>query len=153
MLVWWLRRANYRYLSFSISYQVWTKLPCFANLTQRGDRAWKEAQRQGEDKVTLMKTLLHSVYLFFSICHSFARNLCHTSLHDCTLQKKTTHKCFFLPDVICPVPHTTIKNNNWENRALSIMTCGLSVVNWWPESVSLLLICVSNPLKLGDSVP
>jgi hypothetical protein len=35
-------------LSFSISYQVWIKLPYFANLTQRGDRVWKEAQRQGD---------------------------------------------------------------------------------------------------------
>jgi hypothetical protein len=27
------------------------------DLTQRGDRGWKEAQRLDEDKVTLMKTL------------------------------------------------------------------------------------------------
>jgi hypothetical protein len=34
------------------------KFPYFADLTQRGDRGWKEAQRQGEDRVTLQKTLL-----------------------------------------------------------------------------------------------
>jgi len=34
------------------------KLPYFADLTQRGDRGWKQAQRQGEDRITLRKTLL-----------------------------------------------------------------------------------------------
>ncbi len=31
--------------------------PYFADLTQRGDRGWKEAQRQGEDSVTLRQNL------------------------------------------------------------------------------------------------
>jgi hypothetical protein len=45
-------------LSFSISYPGLIKLPYFADLTQRGDRGRKEAQRQGEDRMTLRKTLI-----------------------------------------------------------------------------------------------
>jgi hypothetical protein len=45
-------------LSFSISYPGLIKLPYFADLIQRGDRGWKEAQRQAEDRMTLRKTLL-----------------------------------------------------------------------------------------------
>jgi len=30
------------------------------DLTQRGDRVWKEAQREGEDRVTLRKALIIS---------------------------------------------------------------------------------------------
>jgi hypothetical protein len=37
------------------------KLPYFADLTQTGDRGWKEAQRQGEDRMTLRKTLLDPI--------------------------------------------------------------------------------------------
>jgi hypothetical protein len=37
-------------LSFIISYPDLIKLPYFADLTQRGDRGWKQAQRQGENK-------------------------------------------------------------------------------------------------------
>jgi hypothetical protein len=40
-------------LSFSISYPDLIKLPYFAYLIQRGDRGWKEAQGQGEDRMTL----------------------------------------------------------------------------------------------------
>jgi hypothetical protein len=36
--------------SFSISYPDLIKLPYFVNLTQRGDRGWKEAQRQDDFK-------------------------------------------------------------------------------------------------------
>jgi hypothetical protein len=36
-------------LSFSISYPVDINLPYFADLTQRGDRGSKDAQRQGEN--------------------------------------------------------------------------------------------------------
>ncbi len=39
-------------LSFSISYPDLLKLPYFADLTQRRDSEWKEAQRQGEDRKT-----------------------------------------------------------------------------------------------------
>ncbi len=35
---------------FQFSYPDLIKLPYFAYLTQRGDRGWKEAQRQGEFK-------------------------------------------------------------------------------------------------------
>jgi hypothetical protein len=37
-------------LSFSISYPELIKLPYLADLTQKGDRGWKEAQRQDEFK-------------------------------------------------------------------------------------------------------
>jgi hypothetical protein len=50
-------------LSFSISYPNLIELPYFADLTQRGDRGWKEAQRQGEDKMTLRKTVSFSNFL------------------------------------------------------------------------------------------
>jgi hypothetical protein len=40
-------------LSLTISYPDSKNIPHFANLTERGDRGWKEAQRQGEDRVTL----------------------------------------------------------------------------------------------------
>jgi len=45
-------------LSCKISY--WDLLKClyFADTTERGDRGWKEAQRQGEDRVTVQITLL-----------------------------------------------------------------------------------------------
>jgi hypothetical protein len=52
--------------SFSISYPDLIKLPYFAYLTQRGDMGWKEAQRQGEDRMTLKKTLLPNLSLFSS---------------------------------------------------------------------------------------
>jgi len=44
-------------LSFNISYPDLIKLPNFADLTQRGDRGWKEAQREGEDRMTLWISL------------------------------------------------------------------------------------------------
>jgi hypothetical protein len=53
-------------LIFSISYPDLIKLPYFVDLTQRGDRGSKEAQRQGEERITLRKTLMWS--LFVSIC-------------------------------------------------------------------------------------
>jgi len=48
-------------LSFSISYPGLIKLPYFADLTQRGDSGWKEAKRQGEDRMTLRKTFMNEV--------------------------------------------------------------------------------------------
>jgi hypothetical protein len=47
-------------LSFSISFPDLIKLPYFADLTQK--RGWgvkREDQRQGEDRMTLMKTLYY----------------------------------------------------------------------------------------------
>ncbi len=35
-------------LSFSISYWDLIKFPCFPDTTERGDRGWKQAQRQGD---------------------------------------------------------------------------------------------------------
>jgi len=34
------------------------KISYFADTTERGDRGWKQAQRQGEEKVTLQITLM-----------------------------------------------------------------------------------------------
>jgi hypothetical protein len=39
-------------VSFSISYPDLIKPPYFADLTQRGDSGWKDAQREGEDRMT-----------------------------------------------------------------------------------------------------
>ncbi len=43
--------------TFSISYSNLIKFPCFADTTERGDKGWKQDQRQGEDMVTLWITL------------------------------------------------------------------------------------------------
>jgi hypothetical protein len=45
-------------LSFCISYWDFIKFPYFADTTERGDRWWNEAQRQGEDTMTLPITLV-----------------------------------------------------------------------------------------------
>jgi hypothetical protein len=45
-------------LRWSISYWDLLKSLYFADTTERGDRGWKEAQRQGEDRVTLWITLI-----------------------------------------------------------------------------------------------
>jgi len=45
-------------LRCSISYWDLIKCPYFADTTERGDGGWKEAQTQGEDRVTLRITLL-----------------------------------------------------------------------------------------------
>jgi hypothetical protein len=52
-------------LSFSILCPDLIKLPYFTDLTQRGDRRWKEAQRQGENKMTLRKTLMFNIFANF----------------------------------------------------------------------------------------
>ncbi len=46
-------------LSFSISCWDLIKFPYFADISERGDRGWKNAQRQGEDKVTLLIILFN----------------------------------------------------------------------------------------------
>jgi hypothetical protein len=45
-------------LSCSISYWDLIKCPYFDDTTERAYRGWKQAQRQGEDRVTLQITLL-----------------------------------------------------------------------------------------------
>jgi hypothetical protein len=45
-------------LSYSISYWDLIKISYFVDTSERGDRGWKEAQRQGDDRVTLQITLL-----------------------------------------------------------------------------------------------
>jgi hypothetical protein len=39
--------------SFSISYWDLIKFPYYADTTERRDRGWKQAQREGEDTVAL----------------------------------------------------------------------------------------------------
>jgi hypothetical protein len=46
-------------LSFSISYWGLLKFPYFADITERGDRGWKQAQREGEERVILQITLIN----------------------------------------------------------------------------------------------
>jgi hypothetical protein len=41
-----------------MSYPDLIKFPYFVDLTQRGDRGWKEARKEGEERVTLRKTLM-----------------------------------------------------------------------------------------------
>jgi len=50
-------------LSFNISYLDLIKFPYFVDTTKRGDNGWKEAQRQGEDKVTLQIILLNQLII------------------------------------------------------------------------------------------
>jgi hypothetical protein len=45
-------------LSFSISYWGLLKFPYFADITERRDRGWKQAQREGEERVILQITLI-----------------------------------------------------------------------------------------------
>jgi hypothetical protein len=45
-------------LSFSSLYWDLIKFPYFVDTIEREDRRWKQAQRQGEDRVTLVITLL-----------------------------------------------------------------------------------------------
>jgi hypothetical protein len=52
-------------LSFSISYWDLIKFPYFVDTTEGGDRGWKQAQREGEDRVTLRITVM-----FNQICLS-----------------------------------------------------------------------------------
>jgi len=55
---------NYYYYSRTLCIECWVsywdliKYPYFTDTTERGDRGWKEPQRQGEDRVTLWITLL-----------------------------------------------------------------------------------------------
>ncbi len=57
-------------LSCSISYWDLIKCPYFADTTERGDRGWKEVQRQGEDKVTLQITLLYHLEIWIKLVFS-----------------------------------------------------------------------------------
>ncbi len=64
---------NAEFSKLSISYPDLIKLPYFADLNQRGDRGWKEAQREGEDRMTLRKTLVDSSEcvqkrIFYELC-------------------------------------------------------------------------------------
>jgi hypothetical protein len=47
-------------VSCNISYWDLVKYLYFVDITERGDRGWKEAQRQGEDRVNLLITLMNS---------------------------------------------------------------------------------------------
>jgi hypothetical protein len=52
--------AEYQHFIPSCSISCWDLLKClyFVDTTETGDRGWNEAQRQGEDRVTLRITLL-----------------------------------------------------------------------------------------------
>ncbi len=50
-------------LSFSISYWDLIKFPYFVDITEKGDRGWKQAQTQGEDRVTLWVSLLSQLLI------------------------------------------------------------------------------------------
>jgi hypothetical protein len=52
--------AEYQHFILSCSISYWDLLKClyFVDTTETGDRGWNEAQRQGEDRVTLRITLL-----------------------------------------------------------------------------------------------
>jgi hypothetical protein len=48
-------------LSFSISYWDLMKFPYFTDTTKKGLKGWKEAQRQGEDRVILRISLIQLI--------------------------------------------------------------------------------------------
>ncbi len=52
--------VEFQHFRLSCSFLYWHLIQCFyfADTTERGDRGWKEAQRQGEARVTLGITLL-----------------------------------------------------------------------------------------------
>jgi hypothetical protein len=50
-------------LSFNISYMDLIKFPYFVDTTKKGDNGWKEAQRQGENMVTLQITLINQLII------------------------------------------------------------------------------------------
>ncbi len=60
-----LNAAEYPHLIISCSISYWDLSKClyFADTNERGDRGWKEAQRQGEEGVTLRITLMCNWYL------------------------------------------------------------------------------------------
>jgi hypothetical protein len=45
-------------LSFNISYWGLIKFPYFADIIERGDIGWKQAQREGEERVILQITII-----------------------------------------------------------------------------------------------
>lgn len=55
-------------LSFSIPYPNVIKISYFADPIQGGDSEWKEAQKEGENKVILKKTLLTMSRIASSSC-------------------------------------------------------------------------------------
>jgi hypothetical protein len=55
--------AEFQYFVLSCSISYWDLIKClyFRDTTERGDRGWKDAQRQGEDKVTLQITQICTI--------------------------------------------------------------------------------------------
>ncbi len=49
-------------LSFNFSYWDLINFPYFVDTTERGDKGWKQAQRQDEDRVTFHITLLYCMF-------------------------------------------------------------------------------------------
>ncbi len=62
----------------SISISSWNLLKCLysANTTERGDRRWKEAQRRGEERVTLRITLKCLLITLNKSDHVFMMRVC-----------------------------------------------------------------------------
>jgi hypothetical protein len=61
---------NAEFQDFILRFNKMSLLRDFADTIEREDRGWKEAQREGEDRVTLRITLLS--YVYFSINTSLA---------------------------------------------------------------------------------
>jgi hypothetical protein len=57
--------AEHRHFILSCSISYWDLSEClyFADTTERGDRGWKEAQRQGEERVTLRINSIFTVFI------------------------------------------------------------------------------------------
>ncbi len=119
-------------MHYSISYWVaaflyWDLIEClyFVDTTERGDRGWKEAQRQGEDRVILWITLIsrrtdsrdlqrvtsckpicQSCYLFCAVIHNsyaFLTILFSLSKDNPLDEKEVTRPC---------CNHTSFRSNH-----------------------------------------
>jgi hypothetical protein len=55
-------------LSFSISYWDLVKFHYFADTTEREDKGWKQAQREGEEHVVLVNGLGLTLHVSVKLC-------------------------------------------------------------------------------------
>jgi len=81
-------------LSFSISYWDLIKFPYFTDTTERGVRGWKEAQRRGEDWVTLWISLISrnkpANVGWVSLTHSIFRPFLKSKIRSCHFKWEST---------------------------------------------------------------
>jgi hypothetical protein len=63
---------NYYNYSWTLCIKCWdiVKFPYFAAITERGDSGWKQAQREGEDRVTLQIIVLSHTFSDHEISNS-----------------------------------------------------------------------------------